>query len=51
MADKSVPCGLQKWSAEVAAEVLRKLIEGKGKPMDSERSSSTQSSDFVRPQG
>ena len=37
------------WSANVAADALHKIIEGKGKSMDSERSSSSQSPKDVKP--
>ena len=40
MADKSDP---EYWSAKVASDVLRKTIEDKGKPLDSEKCLSTQS--------
>ena len=39
----------ENWSAKVAADSLCKIIEGKGKFMDSERSSSTQSPKDVKP--
>ena len=34
---------LENWSAKVAADAPSKIIEGKGKPLDSERCLSTQS--------
>ena len=37
------------WSAKVAAEALCKIIESKGEPLDSERSSSIQSPKDVKP--
>ena len=39
----------ESWSAKVAADALCKIIEGKGKPLDSERSLSTQSPKDVKP--
>ena len=42
MADKSVP-------SKLAADAICKIIECKGKPLDSERSSSSQSPKDVKP--
>ena len=39
----------ENWSTKVAANALCKIIEGKGKPVDSERSLSTQSPKAVKP--
>ena len=39
----------ENWSENVAADDLCKFIEGNGKPLDSERSSSTQSPKDVKP--
>ena len=38
----------ENWSAKVASDALCKIIEGKGKPLDSERRLSTQSSKDVK---
>ena len=40
---------IENWSAKVSAEALCKTIEGKGKPLDSERRFSTQSPKDVKP--
>ena len=40
MADKLYP---ENWSVNVAADALQIFLEGKGKPLEIERSSSTQS--------
>ena len=39
----------ENWSAKVAADALCKIIEGKGKPLDSERCLSPQSPNDVEP--
>ena len=39
----------ENWSAKVASDALCKTIEGKGKPLDSERCLSTQSPKDVKP--
>ena len=39
----------ENWSAKVASEALCKIIEGKGKPLDSERFLSIQSPKDVKP--
>ena len=46
MADKSVP---ENWFAMMAADALCKIIEGTGKPLYSEKSSSTKSPKYVKP--
>ena len=38
----------ENWSAKVASDALRKIIEGKGKPLDSERCLSVQSPKDVK---
>ena len=39
----------EKWSAKVASDVLCKIVEGKGKPLDSEKCLSVQSPKDVKP--
>ena len=39
----------QNWSVKVASDALCKIIEGKGKPLDSERCLSTQSPKDAKP--
>ena len=39
----------ENWSAKVASDILCKIIEGKGKPLDSERCLSIQSPNNMKP--